>query len=87
MTPPTSPQPPPSGSPNPFPPLSSPFPPAGPRNRFWFFCGRVFLALIGCGGVVSLAKAGFLGAEWLGWAMLGAGCFLLVPLIRLYVYE
>ncbi|MGH4011687.1 MAG: hypothetical protein ACRDTH_26570 [Pseudonocardiaceae bacterium] len=43
--------------------------------------------LLGVVGVASFARAGFLKAEWLGWAVLGLGCFLLMALIRFFVFE
>lgn len=45
------------------------------------------LVFIGIVGVVSLAAAGFLGARWLGFALLGVGCFLLILVIRFIAYE
>lgn len=77
MTPPTSRQPPPGEPPDPF----------DPYGKFWFFCGRVLPVLLGGVGVASFARAGFLKAEWLGWAILGLGCFLLMALIRFFVFE
>ena len=51
------------------------------------FCHSRFLVLVGSVGVGSLAAAGFLSAQWLGFAMLGLGCFLLILLIKFIACE
>lgn len=53
--------------------------PLGPLGRF--VLGYVLPALLGCFGVASLARAGFLNAEWLGFVLLGLGCFMLMMLL------
>lgn len=60
-------------------PSNSPQEPGGQPSRY---CHPGFLVLVGSVGVGALAAAGFLSARWLGFAMLGLGCFLLVLLIR-----
>lgn len=59
---------------------AEPLPPLSGLGRF--VLGPVFLALLGCSGVVSVATAGFLSAQWLGFLLLGLGCFMLMALIR-----
>lgn len=61
--------------------------PSDPYSTFWFFCGRVLPMLAGCVGVASFARAGFLKAEWLGWTLLGLGCFVLMVLLRFFLFE
>jgi hypothetical protein len=51
------------------------------------FCHPGLLVLIGSVGVGSLAAAGFLSARWLGFALLGVGCFLLILVIRFVAYD
>jgi hypothetical protein len=43
--------------------------------------------LAGLVGVTSLARAGFLKAEWLGYILLGVGCFTLMVLISFFFFE
>jgi uncharacterized RDD family membrane protein YckC len=59
---------------------AEPLSPLGPLGRF--VLSPVFLALLGCSGVISVATAGFLSARWLGFLLLGLGCFVLMALIR-----
>lgn len=73
MTSSTSPQPASGGPPD------EPPPPLGPLGRI--VLGYVLPVFLGCVGVASLAKAGFLNAEWLGFVLLGLGCFMLMMLL------
>jgi hypothetical protein len=50
-------------------------------------CHPGLLVVVGIVGVVSLAAAGFMGARWLGFLLLGVGCFLLVLVIRFLACE
>lgn len=63
--------------------MSLPNPPEKPS----IFARPAFPALVGIVGVLSFSAAGFVIAQWLGLALLGVGCFLLVLLIRLCVWE
>lgn len=69
---------------------ASPPPPESgePRDDSPSKRARVLLVFVGIGGVASLAAAGFLSGElWLGCAVLGVACFMLLPLLRLFVFD
>ena len=61
--------------------------PQEPGEQPGKFCHPGFLVLVGSVGVGSLAAAGFLSARWLGFALLGVGCFLLVLVIRFFACD
>ena len=56
-----------------------PTPTPGPHVRF-ILC-YVLPVLLGFVAVGSLAKAGFLKAEWLGYILLALGCFVLMMVL------
>ncbi len=64
-------------------------PPHPPESysKFLFFYSRVLPVLLGLVGVLSLTRAGFLKADWIGWTVLGLGCFVLMALISYFVFE
>jgi hypothetical protein len=62
--------------------FSSNSPQESPGEPSRGFCHPGLVVFIGSVGVGSLAAAGFLSARWLGFALLGVGCFLLVLMIR-----
>ena len=46
------------------------------------------LVLLGIAGVGLLSLAGYIVGRWFGFALvLGLGCLMLVPFIRLYVFD
>jgi len=61
--------------------------PESPDKQPSMFCRSWFLIFVLCVGVGSLARAGFLGPPWLGFALLGVGCILLAFLIKLLACE
>lgn len=66
---------------------TSPEEPPDQYKKFLFYYGRVLPVLLGCAGVASIARAGFLKAEWLGWTLLGLGFFALGWLISYLTFE